>query len=132
MTNPLPKELESLLVEIAPHEGEASYFVKRFSEKDYDLVWREVGMFAALKDAGMIEMIGEDCDRTWKVEENGRTFERGVEFKSTFALTFMASEYLDNARGIKIARSLKVVFEVVAFLGSIAAIANLVLYIMWR
>ena len=132
MIDPLPKDLENLLVEIAPHEGEADYFCKRFSGKDYDLVWREVGMFAALRDAGMIEMVGEDCGKAWEVEDNGRTFKRGVEFKSAFALTFNASEYLSHMKGIKASRHLKVIFEVVAFLGSIAAIANLVLYIMWR
>lgn len=130
--DPLPGELESLLVEIAPHDGEAEYLADRFSRCGSEVASREVEMLYALDQEGMIDTIGESREMFWPSTENGRGYQSGITFTSGFALTFKGYSYLRGRKKIRRAARAKTLLDVVAFLGSVAAIVNLILYVIWR
>lgn len=77
----------------------------------------------------MIELVGERRERYWPAD--GRS-QKGIRYRSGFVLSNRGREYLADAPKLKAKRALHVLFDVVAFLGSVAAIVNLVLYVIWR
>lgn len=125
----LPRDVEALLAEIAPHEADVGYFDERFDSVGYKQAWKEVEILEELEDLRMIELVGDRRERYWPID--GRS-QKGIRYRSGFVLSHRGREYLSDAPKLKMMRLLRGLFETVAFLGSVAAIVNLILYVIWR
>lgn len=125
----LSRKLEAFLIEIAPHEGEPRYFDERFASSTVEEAWREVELLEELRDLRLVDALGESRERFWGPEGASQ---RGAAYFPGFVLTHRGREYLANSRKLRALRAVRAVFEVVAFLGGVAAIANLILYVIWR
>ena len=113
----LPIEQERLLVEIAPHSCEPDYFKKRFEEIGESAVWDDSGAIQALKEAGFIEYGGD------------RGVEQKLKYWDMFALTANGASYLRRCTRERVLSRVRVALEVA---GSVAAVVNLILYVIWR
>lgn len=125
----LPIEQERLLVEIAPHSCEPDYFKKRFEELGESAVWDDSGAIQALKEAGLIEYEGSQREIKVFSEVAGQRIEQTLKYWDMFALTANGASYLRRCTRERTLARVRVVLEVA---GSVAAVVNLILYVIWR
>lgn len=125
----LPRDLERFFREIEPHDGELMYLHERFSGSDPNDAWGDVALAEELEDRGFIECVGERRELFFGPED-GSSEEKGIQYRTGFTITYRGRAALDGASRARAARVVRVVFEIVAFLGSLAAIANLILYLI--
>ena len=128
MNERLPKRLESFLVEIAPHQGEAEYIQNRFDSMSFDQQWDEIALLDGLERRGMIELAGERVES--KTAENG--IKRTIKFRTAFLLLADGDCYIRDIPKMRAVRVLRTSFEVIACAGAISAIVNLVLFVLWH
>lgn len=125
----LPIEQERLLVEIAPHSCEPEYFKKRFEELGESAVWDDSGAIQALKEAGLIEYEGGQREIKVFSKVAGQKIEQTLKYWDMFALTANGASYLRRCTRERMLARVRVVLEVA---GSVAAVINLILYVIWR
>lgn len=125
----LPIEQERLLAEIAPHSCEPGYFKKRFEELGESAVWDDSGAIQALKEAGLIEYEGGQREIKVFSKVAGQKIEQTLKYWDMFALTANGASYLRRCTRERMLARVRVVLEVA---GSVAAVINLILYVIWR
>lgn len=128
----LPKRLEEYLLLIAPHTGELDYLRDRIESLSPDAAWYEMGLLISLEERGLIECIGDRVTVRKGPGGADHDLERELRLRTGYALTADGTCYLDGLRKARLYSALRVISEVTTFVGGVAAIVNLVLYIIWR
>lgn len=124
----ISKRSERCLLEIAPHECEIGYLESRLSSMSFDEAWSEFPLLDDLDLKGLITGVG---DKVVLSDLNGED-ERTMRIPATFALTEDGRRYIDDLRREGPLSVLRAVERAVAIAGGIAAVINLILYIIWR
>ena len=125
----LPIEQERLLVEIAPHSCEPDYFKNRFEELGESAIWDDSGTIQALKEAGLIEYEGDLREIKVFSQVGDKRVEQTLKYWDMFALTANGASYLRRCTRERMLARVRVLLEVA---GSVAAVINLILYVIWR
>ena len=125
----LPIEQERLLVEIAPHSCEPDYFKNRFEELGESAIWDDSGTIQAHKEAGLIEYAGDLREIKVFSQVGDKRVEQTLKYWDMFALTANGASYLRRCTRERMLARVRVLLEVA---GSVAAVINLILYVIWR
>ena len=128
----LPKNLYVLLKELSKHEDELGYLNSRFEKLEPDLLWEELMLLEALEEMRLVELVGDKCEKEILIGPGSEAVEKIVRYRSTVLITYRGRCQLETRSKEKVKAGVHLIVETVAFLGGAAAVANLVLYIMWR
>lgn len=124
----ISRRSEAYLLEIAPHECEVGYLARRLSSMSFDEAWDEFPLLDDLDLKGLIAPVGEKAVLTDRTERGERT----IRVPATFALTEDGRRYIDGMGREGPLAVLRVIERAVAIAGGVAAVVNLILYIIWR